>query len=241
MLPKEYFKLLVEISVTKQLLGVTMKQWMAIISITMLVSISTMAKNSNQTPSRSAVKQSSINLLAYQQEIAGSVEMCRSALTHWQSKSTKKNRNKPIAIFDIDETLLSNQALMEKYNYKLTVDQFHAEVASSHPVAIPKSRELLHAMRKAGLEVVLITGRKQGVCQKTAEQLQANGIDASDYIALYCHNDNKRPADYKAAVRQRLVDSGHTVIFSVSDQMGDLTGEHVGTPCQLPNPFYQVA
>ena len=182
-----------------------------------------------------------INFQQYQQEITGSVQLCHSALAEWQTLSEEAKGNQPIAIFDIDETLLSNQALMRKYNYQLTVEQFHAEVGNSKPVAIAESRRLLKTMREAGIGIVLITGRKQAVSQKTVLQLQNNGIDAGDYEALYCHNDEKRPADYKAAIRQQLVDAGHTIVFSVSDQMGDLSGPHVGIPCQLPNPFYRVA
>ena len=218
-----------------------MKRWINVVNASILLITSIMANSNDLPANKSSAKQSPIDLQMYQKQISGSVQICRTALAQWQSLGNKNKKSKPIAIFDIDETLLSNQALMEKYNYKLTVEQFHAEVASSHPAAIPESRQLLKSMREAGLEVVLITGRKQAICQKTAQQLQANGISESDYIALYCHADNKRPADYKATVRQELVDNGYTVVFSVSDQMGDLTGNHVGTPCQLPNPFYQVA
>ncbi|MBL96978.1 MAG: hypothetical protein CMF52_04095 [Legionellales bacterium] len=199
----------------------------------------TVASNAD-TKHRSTTSQPPIDMQKYQREIEGSVQLCQTALATWQAQ-TKDRPKKPIAVFDIDETLLSNRKLMEKYDYQLTVEQFHAEVGNSKPTLISESRELLETMRSAGLGIVLITGRKQGVCQQTVQQLKANGIPQEAYLAIYCHNDLNKPAHYKESVRQELTKAGYTIVFSVSDQMGDLTGADVGIACQLPNPFYRVA
>lgn len=179
----------------------------------------------------------------YQIDIQDSVVTCLQKVQTWQEAHHNRHDAKScyVGVFDIDETLLSNIELIRESHYNFTLNDFLEFVPNSHPTAIAPTVKLLHAMQKAGMRIILITGRTESICTQTRKQLSAAGIGPQDYDALYCGPDiASSDGNFKESVRMQIEAEGCKVAFNVSDQPADLRGRAAGQECLLPNPFYTV-
>jgi len=177
----------------------------------------------------------------YQKDVKRSVQDCESKLAKWHAQQQSEHITNPVAVFDIDETLLSNIDMIQKNHHQLTKEQFTEQIGSSHPTAIVPTIELLREMKSMGMTIVLITGRTEGLKATTEHQLMQAGISKADYSQLICAPDEDIKGDFKERARQSIEQAGAKVVFNVSDQQQDLQGKSMQIACQLPNPFYSVA
>lgn len=177
----------------------------------------------------------------YQKDVKRSVQDCQSKLAKWHVQQQSGRVTNPVAVFDIDETLLSNIDMIQKNHHQLTKEQFTEQIGSSHPTAMKPTVELLKEMKSMGMKIVLITGRTEDLRTVTEHQLLQAGISKADYTQMICAPVDEFKGDFKEMARQSIEQTGDKVVFNVSDQRQDLQGKSMQIACQLPNPFYTVA
>jgi predicted secreted acid phosphatase len=170
----------------------------------------------------------------YQREIAAVAARARV----WIEQRVAKGGAKLTVIFDLDETLLSNWPLLKKQDFGYVPAEWERWVEAGEAPAIEPVREIFLAARRAGMEVVFLTGRRERDRVGTEKNLRA--IGCADYALLRCKADRdpRTSAAFKTAVRQELAAGGRTLIANIGDQESDLAGGFAERTFKLPNPFY---
>lgn len=175
----------------------------------------------------------------YQAELENKIAGCLQEAKQWQENNFPVEN--PIAIFDIDETIVSNIGLIRKSGYQFTKNDFVTHVTSNQPSIIQPAFALFNYLKDNGIKVFFITGRTENMCEVTVSQLAAVGINPSDYHSIICTpNSESASWKFKLAMRKQLVAKGHTIVINISDQQMDLVAAESGVTCKLPNPFYEV-
>ncbi len=146
-------------------------------------------------------------------------------------------------VFDIDETLLSNWANMTANDFGYIPERWHAWVASAEAPSIEPVKTTYETARRAGVEVIFLTGRSERDRDGTMQNLQKMAMDA--YAELIMQPNPaagserwKTSAAFKTAQRKFLVEAGWVIIANIGDQQSDLVGGYAEKTFKLPNPFY---
>lgn len=143
-------------------------------------------------------------------------------------------------VFDLDETLFSNWPNMESLDFGYSSATWTAWVNEGRAPAIEPVRDVFRTARRLGVDVALITGRRERDRPGTEKNLRA--IDCTDYAVLICKPDADKTsaADFKTAERKRLVAQGRIIIANIGDQESDLAGGFSERTFKLPDPFYLI-
>lgn len=170
----------------------------------------------------------------YQRDVAA---VARQAQEWVERRATQGGAGLTV-VFDVDETLLSNWAYFLAQDFGYVPAAWRQWVEEARAPAIEPVREVLRAARRAGLEVVLITGRRERDRAGTERNLRA--VACGDYTQLLCQpNDGSgSSADFKTAQRRALAAQGKVIIANIGDQESDLAGGFAERTFKLPNPFY---
>ena len=142
------------------------------------------------------------------------------------------------AIFDVDETLLSNWPHLDAQDFGYIRADWNVWVESAQAPAIEPVRDVFLAARKAGVEIVVITGRREREREGTERNLRE--IGCGDYVVLICKPDEARgsSAAFKAAARRQLVEQGRVIVANIGDQESDFADGFAERTFKLPCPFY---
>jgi predicted secreted acid phosphatase len=143
------------------------------------------------------------------------------------------------AVFDIDETSLSNWAAMSDCglcSYKIEAKLYpDAQGAAIVPVL-----ELFNFAKSKGVKAFFLTGRKEAERGSTIRNLTAAGYSGWEDLIMR-PDDNTDPARvYKPARRQAIAAKGYTIVLNIGDQASDLAGCCAERSFKLPNPFYLI-
>jgi acid phosphatase len=143
------------------------------------------------------------------------------------------------AVFDIDETALSNWAKMLDCGfcaYKIQ-DKLYGDAPDP---AIPSVLELFKYAAARGVKMFFITGRPESQRGMTTKNLTDVGYSGWEDLIMR-PNGNTDPATvFKSARRRAIADKGYTIMINVGDQASDLAGCCAERTFKLPNPFYLV-
>jgi predicted secreted acid phosphatase len=161
-----------------------------------------------------------------------------------EARAAKRVEGERLAVvLDIDETVLSNWENMRRDDFGYISERWHAWVERAEGKAIEPVRETFRAARRAGVDVIFLTGRKERDRAGTEQNLRKEAM--GDYAELIVRaeggegSDNDKSAvAFKAAVRKRLTEAGWTIIANIGDQQSDLAGGYAERTFKLPNPFY---
>ncbi len=148
-------------------------------------------------------------------------------------------QEKLAAVFDIDETSLSNwQAMADCGFCAYSVESKLYSIA--HDPAITPVLELYNDAKSKGVAVLFLTGRPNAQREVTTENLSEAGY--KDWVELIMRPDgDKSPARvFKPQERQKIEDKGYHIILNIGDQASDLAGCCAERTFKLPNPFYMV-
>jgi predicted secreted acid phosphatase len=160
---------------------------------------------------------------------------------------------RPAAVFDIDETALSNWEVLRRDDFGRPIGGPCDVTALDAPCgwaawdllgrdkAIQPTLDLYRHGVARGVTVFFITGRPESQRAATARNLAAVGY--GKYETLYLVPDGAHfasAADYKAPIRARIEQAGYTIIMNIGDQPSDLQGGHAEKSFLLPDPFYRV-
>jgi predicted secreted acid phosphatase len=176
-------------------------------------------------------------------------EVVNSALDYLESRFPGHvNKDAKIAaVFDLDETSLSNWEVMKFCGFcsydaqkQLYKDGLYS---LDHDPAIPPVLELYKFAKGKGIAVFFITGRPESQRSITEANLRAVGY--SDWMEpIYMQPDvpegqPKTPARiFKPKNRQEIEARGYQIVLNIGDQASDLAGCCAVRVFKLPNPFY---
>jgi predicted secreted acid phosphatase len=174
-------------------------------------------------------------------QYAREIEQVSSAAQTWvESRTANTNPNEKLAaVFDIDETLLSNvpQILQCAFCSSSIQSQLFA---GRHLPPIPPVVDVYNFAKSKGVAVFLLTGRSEPSRAATVANLTAAHIDGYAELLLRPAGNTQPAAIMKANARKDVEAKGYKIILSIGDQLSDLTGGYAERTYKLPNPFYFV-
>ncbi|HWA10000.1 MAG TPA: HAD family acid phosphatase [Opitutaceae bacterium] len=141
-------------------------------------------------------------------------------------------------VFDIDETLISNWPEIVGADFEYVPAVWEAWEAEARAPALEPVRAVYLQARRLGLEVIVLSDRREHERSITERGLRSAGYEG--YAALILKPDDSRATaeTFKSAQRRRLAAEGRTIIANVGDQESDLAGGSAERTFKLPNPFY---
>lgn len=148
-------------------------------------------------------------------------------------------QDKWAAVFDIDETALSNWDAMSGCgfcSYAVEVKLF----SDAHDPAIIPVLELFNFVEKNGITVFFLTGRSEHERETTIRNLNAAGYYGWADLIMRPETDKSPARVFKSQERQKIEAKGYRIILNIGDQASDLAGCCAERVFKLPNPFYLV-
>jgi predicted secreted acid phosphatase len=151
-----------------------------------------------------------------------------------------KPEQKLAIVFDIDETVLTNMAVMQEYGFgynpKLWTDWINQRRAKS---IVPVQAVYENALRHE-VAVFFITSRLESQRAATERNLRNVGYEVWAGASFRADEDQQSTRQYKSGARIKIEQAGYTIIANIGDQDSDLAGGHAEKTFKLPNPFYKV-
>ncbi|PWA80541.1 HAD superfamily, subfamily IIIB acid phosphatase [Artemisia annua] len=157
-----------------------------------------------------------------------------------------KKDGKDAWIFDIDDTLLSTVPYYKKHGYggeTLNVTGLEEWMTKGKGTAMGSSLTLFNDIKNRGIQIILISSRKEHLRSATIDNL----VDAGFYgwKSLYLRSDEdgfKTVQQYKASVRSELINNGYRLWGILGDQWSSIRGLPTARRTfKLPNSLYYVA
>lgn len=176
----------------------------------------------------------------YEKDIQITIEQAKTNIDKLLKQQASSSKNLA-AIFDIDETVLSNWPEMKKNDFVYFPDKFKRWINKAQAKPILPVKKFYYYLQKHHVTIFFITGRREEHRQATIENLKNAGF--TGYKALYLKPNTlsqTNAAVYKANIRHSLELQGYKIIASVGDQYSDLCGGYTETMIKLPNPFYFI-
>ena len=143
-------------------------------------------------------------------------------------------------VFDIDETLLSNWPEITGTDFAYIPAVWEAWEAEAKAEAIGPVRDVYLTARRLGVEVIVLSDRREHERAITEKGLRAGGYGEYAALILKLDESKETAAEFKSAQRRRLAGEGHVIIANIGDQDSDLSGGFAERAFKLPNPFYLV-
>lgn len=145
------------------------------------------------------------------------------------------------AVFDIDETSLSNWKELREINFGFEQRIFDTWVKSEDDPAIEPSLQLFRALRERGVTVFFITGRSERMREPTAGNLRKAGYEGWEELLMTpVGYDEPSIVPFKSGQRRRIEERGYRIILNIGDQDSDLEGGYAERCFKLPNPAYYI-
>lgn len=149
---------------------------------------------------------------------------------------------KAAAVFDIDDTLVSRYNLEASTTPAFSYDPERAYIAESTCLmpTIKATKKLLMNFQSWGLDIYLITGRKEPERAVTVACLNAAGISGWKSLVMKQLNDKNLASVYKANARKGIEATGVKIGPSIGDQVSDMSYGYMGRGFLLPNLMYLI-
>jgi len=166
-------------------------------------------------------------------QVANAARACLDARV-----KTRQGEEKLAAVFDIDETALSNWATMVDCGFCSYPAQLKLYPRPAHDPVIAPVLELFNFAKGKQVAVFFVTGRQEQQRAATESNLAEAGY--SHWDGLYMQRDgNTEPASvFKPRNRRDIEAKGYKIVLSIGDQASDLAGCCAERVFKLPNPFY---
>lgn len=149
--------------------------------------------------------------------------------------------NNPVAVFDIDETMLSNYPHTKEIGFGFDWTLWEEWLLKADAPVIPQTKRLYDWLLANNVKIVFITGRQYEVRDATLKNLEEQGItEFEDLITRSPKTGKMSAVVFKNYERSVLADKGYNVVVCVGDQWSDLEGDNVGLPVKLPNYLYLI-
>jgi hypothetical protein len=149
---------------------------------------------------------------------------------------------KAAAVFDIDDSLLSNYPTFSTNTpaFTFSQDAFNAAAADCSATVIEPVKRLYLALQRMGVATVLLTGRSESLRESTSNCLRQAGITNCEDLILKQPGDTDLASVYKAKTRKALIKAGWRIGPSVGDQISDMSLGSLEHGFLIPNPMYLI-
>jgi predicted secreted acid phosphatase len=143
-------------------------------------------------------------------------------------------------VIDLDETLLRNWPAIDAEDLVYVPAIWDKWVTDAKAPPIEPVRQLMKTAQARGVDVIILTARRERERGATERNLQA--IDcANATVVIYMPDGYKGTTQaFKMAQRERLAAEGRVIILNIGDQESDLAGGFAERTFKLPNPFYST-
>jgi predicted secreted acid phosphatase len=149
---------------------------------------------------------------------------------------------RPAIVFDIDDTLLSNYAVLKANDFGRVIPLLRMAIEAAAFPPIAGSVDLYRTAVANGVAVFLISGRAESLRAATERNLAEAGI--TDVAGMFLVPDDAPPAPtvvpFKSDARRRIAEQGYRILVNVGDQESDLAGGWTERTYKLPNPMYLI-
>lgn len=145
------------------------------------------------------------------------------------------------AIFDIDETALSNYELIKSVDYGYVPQLWHTWIMEAKAPAINPVKDLYDVLVSRKVKIIFLTGRSSDEYNATYKNLINAGYTKFDTLVVR-NSDmaGTTAANYKRIERIVLTALGYKIIACVGDQKSDFIGGNTGIIVKLPNYLYSI-
>lgn len=175
----------------------------------------------------------------YFSEIQGVLNEAKNNL----SQLIKDNStHKPLAVvLDVDDTAISNYLDLKRVDFGGDYSTRYQLLLKGDEPAIPGMLDFYNFALANHVSIFFISGRPENVRDLTIRVLQKDGYKnwQQIYFKSKAQQDLSTVA-FKTAIRQKISQSGYTIVENIGDQYSDLTGGYAQFQYKLPNPFYLI-
>ncbi|MFA7418788.1 MAG: HAD family acid phosphatase [Melioribacteraceae bacterium] len=167
---------------------------------------------------------------------------CETAVTQGISEiESNPIPEKAIAIFDVDDTALSNYESSKQIGFGYVPSHWIASMESGEAKAVPQTKRFYDWLISKNIKVIFLTGRNPEAFTPTKKNLLNRGYAKFDTLIVRAEAEKKLPASsWKETVRKQLTQKGYKIIACIGDQWSDLSGEFTGVKIKLPNYIYLI-
>jgi predicted secreted acid phosphatase len=163
--------------------------------------------------------------------VSTQIELIRKSipiLITLKSKELNKHHKPPVAIIDIDETVISN-VLKERTSNNISV--FNNVLTLIDDIS-------------NSMDIIFLTGRRNYMVEQTQKDLlplKTIILQKKRQFQLIVVSDSYIGTieQFKANVRKDIADKNH-IIMTIGDQINDMTKGNTGQPFLIFNPYYTV-
>jgi acid phosphatase len=150
-------------------------------------------------------------------------------------------KNNSAAVFDVDDTALSNYEISKRLDYGYDYNIIQDWVMSAKLPAIKQTLEFYNYLKSRGVKLIFLTGRQSEEYDATYRNLIEQGYKDFDTLIVRSERDRKiGAAQFKSQKRKELTAKGYEIIICIGDQWTDLQGEYTGEKVKLPNYLYEI-
>jgi predicted secreted acid phosphatase len=144
------------------------------------------------------------------------------------------------AVFDIDETALSNWATISDCGFCSYPTQLRIYPRPPIDPAIAPVLKLYNDAKRLGVTVFFITGRPDDQRRITEVNLIAEGYCDWKCLFMQVTGHVEHVSEFKEHARQQIAHMGYHIVLNIGDQASDLVGCCAERSFKLPNPFYFI-
>lgn len=149
---------------------------------------------------------------------------------------------KAAAIFDVDETALSNYEHIKVIDFGWEREIWDEWLKEANAENIPQVKKLYEYLVERKVKIIFLTSRYENTCDATHKNLVDEGY--KDFDTLICRDASTKgmtSREFKEQERIRLVEKeGYNIVATVGDQWSDLEGKYSGYRVKIPNYLYIV-
>ncbi len=158
--------------------------------------------------------------------------------------------DRPAVVFDIDETALSNWAVIQANDFGRFINgpcnlpdacAWRAWDLTARSTLIQPTLDTYNMAKSLGTAVFFISTRDEG--QRAATEKNLRDVGYNGWAGLFLAPVGAQyasAADFKAPQRAAIEGEGYTIIANIGDQPSDLAGGHAAQTFLLPDPFYRI-
>lgn len=147
-----------------------------------------------------------------------------------------------VAVFDIDDTLLSSYPTLATnspaFTYSPSADA--SSIAECTQPVIQPVKDLYLALQRMGYATVVITGRSESERDATVACLNTNGITGWEALVMKPPGSTLSASSYKAQARRALIRQGWRLGPSIGDQVSDMSFGALAHGFLVPNGMYLI-
>ncbi|CAB4261854.1 unnamed protein product [Prunus armeniaca] len=168
------------------------------------------------------------------------------AIVHLSTSCNLEKDGKDAWIFDIDDTLLSTVPYYKKQHFggeKLNLTSLEEWMSQGKAPALENSLKLFNEMKARGLQIILVSSRREHLRSATIDNLVNVGYYGWTSLILRGPDDELMGVqNYKTEVRKQLIGEGYRIWGIVGDQYSSIEGlPRAKRTFKLPNPLYYVS